>query len=614
MLNLKSEMDSRARLQSLPWLVKVSVMTAVYCAAARLALCLAIPPGYATAVWPAAGLALAGILLFGEGAWPGILIGHFLGNFWTGLDPASAVSILKNASLAISIGLGGSLQALIGAFLVKRFLKFTNPFTEGGEILAFILLGGPLSCLTSATVGVTSLLTAGLIRPENYLFNWWTWWVGDTIGVLVFTPLVLIWFGIPRTFGLRRQLGVSLPLIVTFVLVTFLFVFASKSEQGQMEVEFERRTDHLAHTLQNSFDRYVEILYSIKGFYASSPRVERKEFRTFVGHFLSHYPGIQALSYDARITNAERAGYELEARREGYNNFQITEQNAEGKMVRAAERPAYVSVYYIEPHEGNESALGYDVRSGPKRVEALNRARDTDEPVVTGRVKLVQEKESQWGLLIFLPLYRYGLPHSTIEERSQNLQGYVTEVFRIHDVIETSLGKVDREGIRIGLYDESAPEEGRLLYENHPPIERPKGNRLRRTVSFEMAGRHWSLQFSLTPEYEIAHRSLQAWSVLAGGLLFAGLLQALLLFVTGRTAKIEELVTKRTAELEHANEDLHHQITERERIESELKGKMRELEQLNRVMTGREERILQLKEELKTLQTQLGLKKMGRIL
>ncbi|HEV8584169.1 MAG TPA: hypothetical protein VGT02_04275, partial [Methylomirabilota bacterium] len=41
------------------------VMAAAYYGVGRLGLLLAIPPGYATAVWPASGIALAGTLVFG---------------------------------------------------------------------------------------------------------------------------------------------------------------------------------------------------------------------------------------------------------------------------------------------------------------------------------------------------------------------------------------------------------------------------------------------------------------------------------------------------------------------------------------------------------------------
>ena len=102
-------------------LAKLAAMAAAYYVVGRLGLLLAIPPGYATAVWPASGIALAGTLLFGYRVWPGILLGSFLINLRTSLDTTSTASILNSTALAASIGMGASLQAIVGAFLIRRF-------------------------------------------------------------------------------------------------------------------------------------------------------------------------------------------------------------------------------------------------------------------------------------------------------------------------------------------------------------------------------------------------------------------------------------------------------------------------------------------------------------
>src|SRR6185295_1680196 len=95
----------------------VAVTAAIYFIAGKLALLLAIPPGYATAVWPAAGLALGCLLLFGNRAWPGIVIGSFLVNFWISLDTATFGAIVKSVSVPLFIGGGAALQAYGGAFI-----------------------------------------------------------------------------------------------------------------------------------------------------------------------------------------------------------------------------------------------------------------------------------------------------------------------------------------------------------------------------------------------------------------------------------------------------------------------------------------------------------------
>src|SRR5438045_4473471 len=100
----------------------IAATAAIYFVAGRLALLLAIPPGYATAVWPAAGLALGCILLFGNRAWPGVIIGSFLVNFWTSLDTTTFGGIVKSGTVPALIAGAAAFQVVAGVFLVRCFL------------------------------------------------------------------------------------------------------------------------------------------------------------------------------------------------------------------------------------------------------------------------------------------------------------------------------------------------------------------------------------------------------------------------------------------------------------------------------------------------------------
>jgi PAS domain S-box-containing protein len=279
-------------------------------------------------------------------------------------------------------------------------------------------------------------------------------------------------------------------------------------------------------------------------------------------------------------------------------------------MVPAARRPEYVVVYYIEPYAGNEPALGLDVASIADRREALQQARDTGEPSATGRIILVQESGEQFGLLIFQPVYGNGLPRTTVEERRQHLRGYVTGVFQIRSMVEASLSGLEREGMTLQLYDETAPPGQRVLYSSHggmpgegrqePPSahavageadpaldgipgKSPAG--LRWSTTLELAGRRWRLQFTPTLTYLGRHQTWQLWTILTGGFLFTSLLGAFLLVVTGRTAHIEQLVAERTSDLAHTNAALGREIAERQQTQELLAMRLRQLEATRNVAT-----------------------------
>ena len=173
------------------------------------------------------------------------------------------------------------------------------------------------------------------------------------------------------------------------------------------------------------------------------------------------------------------------------------------------------------------------------------------------------------GFVVYLPIYTNGLSHDTVEERQHRVEGYVAAVFRIADVIAQSLKGVDQNGLQLRFLDPNSASAKQILFQNSP--ERAKPAVLQMKTSIEMAGRKWLLESSLSPEYLLAHRSWQSWSVLLVGLLFTGLLGAFLLVVTGHRQRDEVLVAERTHELVAANAMLHREIAERSVAENGLR-------------------------------------------
>lgn len=177
------------------WVLRALVLAGAYFVTGRLGLLLAIPPGFATAVWPPSGIALAALTVFGPRLWPGVLIGSFMVNL-----SISQQSFLSPQALVVaaSIGMGASLQAAAGALLVRRFAGRPLELIHEWDIVKFLGLAGLLSCVVNPTFGVGALSLARVISWGDVLFHWWTWWVGDVIGVVIFSPLVFIWVAEPR--------------------------------------------------------------------------------------------------------------------------------------------------------------------------------------------------------------------------------------------------------------------------------------------------------------------------------------------------------------------------------------------------------------------------------
>ncbi|MEM9266473.1 MAG: CHASE domain-containing protein [Cyanobacteria bacterium P01_F01_bin.13] len=259
----------------------------------------------------------------------------------------------------------------------------------------------------------------------------------------------------------------ALPIVLTLLLGSGLSILATLAvarwERANYRLQFQRQTDSLTTALQRSINRYTDLLLALGDFYAVSEQtVSRDEFNRFVQRALKTYPGIQALEWAPVVSEQDRNTFETSIQAEGYPTFQITERESRGGLIRAASRPYYSPVTYLQPLIGNELALGYDLTSDFTRRTALETARDTGQIAASGRIRLVQENKNQFGFLVFLPLYKGDLIPSSQAARRDQISGYLLGVFRVSDVVEESLETFDNN-IDFTLRDRTAPPSQQFL-------------------------------------------------------------------------------------------------------------------------------------------------------
>ena len=193
------------------YLVQITIVFVAYFAAGKL--------GQATAnirssnlgpVWPAYGIALAALLLYGYRVWVGIAAAAFLVAFLSAVPHVAAVGQAAGATLA----------ALIGAFLLRRIAKFDSSLSRLRDALALIVLGGLGSAMVSASIGVSTLYAAHVRAYAGIGSAWLIYWLGDSTGVLLVTPLVLT---APNLLRIRTRVRIAefaaLLLLLTLVCI-----------------------------------------------------------------------------------------------------------------------------------------------------------------------------------------------------------------------------------------------------------------------------------------------------------------------------------------------------------------------------------------------------------
>jgi diguanylate cyclase (GGDEF)-like protein len=197
------------RSDELKKLATMAILAVVYLVAGKLGLQLAHVNASATAVWPCTGIAIAALFVYGYRVWPGILVGAFLVNLTT----------MGTVETSIGIAIGNTLEGLAGCYLVTRFAHGKEAFARAQDIFKFALLAGMAATTVSATIGVATLALGGFANWAAFGSIWSTWWLGDAVGAVIVTPLLLLWWENPRVRWTREQ--------VTELALLFLGLFST---------------------------------------------------------------------------------------------------------------------------------------------------------------------------------------------------------------------------------------------------------------------------------------------------------------------------------------------------------------------------------------------------
>jgi signal transduction histidine kinase/DNA-binding response OmpR family regulator len=353
----------------------------------------------------------------------------------------------------------------------------------------------------------------------------------------------------------KRQTPAIIAAIVGIVLSSVIAFIIHGWEERALYKALQQGAEDRVEVLRGQLIRSVEVLHGITSLFAVQKDISRAEFRAFVSGPLARQPELQALAWDARVSAKDRPAWEARARAEGFKNFVFTEENVNGHLVPAGNRSEYISVYYLESLERNEPALGFDVNSEAKRRVALDQARDTGTAIATEPIRLAQEPGSQQGFLEFQPVYDG--PADTVDQRRAHLLGFAVAVFRIGDLVDSSLhAEVDR-GITVSIHDQA---DGGEIYraDAGPGSTLPAWE-----TSVNVAGRVWIIDFQPTTKFALARSNWQWLGVLGAGLLMTFLLTAYFWSQARQVAAIEGRV-------EEATRDLSLEITERKKIEQAL--------------------------------------------
>ena len=294
------------------------------------------------------------------------------------------------------------------------------------------------------------------------------------------------------------RLGAAIVLAVGLLLSLVLSQHAGKQAARDAQTQLEHRVSLVLAGIGRGIEEYHSLLLGMQGLFLASEQVSRREFHRYTDNLRLHgrTDGIRALHFTRLVSDRDKAAFVAAVRGDrsltplGYPDFAI---HPEGR------RSAYFVIEYIEPLEANRAAFGLDSGTQPANSESFLDARDSGGIRLTPPFRIVQNKPDEAGLVLRAPVYRYGAPQSTTEERRAALVGFVGITLNAADLFHQLLADPSFAGLRVIIRD-AGPAVRTLAVSSGGQTILDSGSAggadaLSITRELAVAGRLWQLDF-----------------------------------------------------------------------------------------------------------------------
>jgi two-component system, OmpR family, sensor kinase len=305
----------------------------------------------------------------------------------------------------------------------------------------------------------------------------------------------------PRTISAWRvPLAV---LVVSLALTAAIIGWMARLHATRAEARFANAVESATDRIVSRLEIYESMLRSGAGLFAAlggkAEALTATSFHRFVEQLDvgRRYPGVQGIGFTQHVRASQIPELVSRMQQEGFPDFRVWPQGP---------RDDYHSILYLEPLDArNRAAIGYDMMTQPTRAAAMAEARDTGQPVLSGRVTLVQEISGpkQAGFLIYHPVYRGGIVPGTLAERREKLEGFIYAPFRADDLFRGIFGSETHPRVLFQVYDGTTISPDALLHDSRGrSLEASATSSRATTVSVNVSGRPWTIAFQAAPAFE----------------------------------------------------------------------------------------------------------------
>lgn len=353
----------------------------------------------------------------------------------------------------------------------------------------------------------------------------------------------------------RRFLWLPFLLALAFWGVTIYAAYSlSVNVSLRNEGRFYKLAEDTQQRLVDRFDLYRTALYGALGLLYASEQVTATEWRDYVRslNIKKTLPGINGIGYIDYVQEDALPDYLQQTRR--YLGAEFTNHPATSFQDKFIIR-------YIEPTPLNKAAVGLDIGFESHRRIAAERARDTGQAVLTGKIELVQDAQKQAGFLLLLPAYQSIDQPETVAGRQDALKGWVYAPFIGSQFLSGLTAKVGNQ-LAFRVYDGKETTPKSLIYDStlgqqqkaHMAFDKNASYRAATTV--ELGGRLWTVQWVSTSAFEPPATHLGSFVILTAGSLMSLAVYLIVFLMLRQKHIIERRVHEQTEELRNARNDL----------------------------------------------------------
>ena len=329
-------------------------------------------------------------------------------------------------------------------------------------------------------------------------------------------------------------------------------------QQQDLKVQGKNRFEQQVERIEVDVKQHLNLpfigLKGAAGVYAASVLVERAEFRAFVesSNVAVEYPGVRGFGFVERVGSSAVERFVAAQQRDGSPSFTVKNRGT-GSVL-------YI-IKFLEPAAANQSALGLNLADDPVRMQAIERAINTGKATLSGRIELVQDDRQRPGFVFLLPIYRQGLPPSTVVQRQAELRGILLAPVVVEEIMAEVVARIGGQ-IRLAVHDSAddsgaTPENLLFEYGGILPLATDAAPMFATSRVVLVGGRPLTLRMGTTAAFETRQGILAPWLLGVSGSLLSGLLALTIWLLGSGRARALGMARRITADLAHERQRLH---------------------------------------------------------